>query len=254
MSLGVERREQILEVLVSEGRVVASDLAQRLGVSLDTVRRDLDELAGSGALRRVRGGGLPPSPSSPRFVDRTAEDLALKRSIAAVAIERLIVSGQVIALGGGTTVREVARLLPDTLRATVLTTAPDIAVDLLDRPGLDVCLIGGPVNRDTRTVVGVEAIEALAEVRPDVCLLGACSVHPDAGVTVMHREEALVDRAMIRASSRTAVLAASSKLGTAGPWIVGGPDEVDVLVTDEDAPAAAVAELERLGVEVVVAR
>ena len=254
MSLGVERREQILELLVSEGRVVAADLATRLGVSLDTVRRDLDELAASGALRRVRGGGLPPSPSSPRFVDRTGLDIPVKQSIAATAIERLVASGQVLALAGGTTIREVARLMPDSLRATVLTIAPDVAVDLLDRPGLEVHVIGGPVNRETRTVVGAEAIDVLAGVRPDVCLLGACSVHPDAGVTVMHREEALVIRALMRASSRTAVLAASPKLGTAAQWVVGRVDEVDVLVTDDDADAADIAELERHGVEVVVAR
>jgi DeoR/GlpR family transcriptional regulator of sugar metabolism len=254
MSLAVERREQILEVLGSQGRVVASELADRLGVSLDTVRRDLDELAATGALRRVRGGGLPPSPVSPRFVDRTAQDVPAKRSIASTAIERLVVTGQVLALAGGTTVREVARLLPDSVHATVLTTAPDVAVDLLDRPSLDVHLIGGPVHRESRTVVGPEAIEALAEVRPDVCLLGACSVDAQVGVTVMHREEALVIRAMMRASSRTAVLVASSKLGTAGQWVVGGLAEVDVLVTDADAPDAAVADFERLGVEVVVAR
>src|SRR3954466_15285487 len=101
MSLGVERREQILEVLGSEGRVVASELAPRLGVSLDTVRRDLDELAAGGALRRVRGGALPPSPSSPRFVDRTDEDVPAKRAIADLAVERLIEPGQLLALGGG---------------------------------------------------------------------------------------------------------------------------------------------------------
>jgi DeoR/GlpR family transcriptional regulator of sugar metabolism len=254
MSLAVERREQILELLVAEGRVVASELASRLGVSLDTVRRDLDELAATGALRRVRGGGLPPSPVSPRFVDRTDQDVPAKRSIAATAIERLMVPGQVIALGGGTTVREVARLLPDSLQATVLTTAPDVAVDLLDHPGLEVHLIGGPVNRETRTVVGADAVAALADVRPDVCVLGACSVHSEAGVTVMHREEALVDRALIRASSRTAVLVASPKLGTAAQWVVGGLDDVDLLVTDDDVPDATVAELERHGVEVVIAR
>jgi DeoR/GlpR family transcriptional regulator of sugar metabolism len=254
MSLGVERREQILEVLGSEGRVVASELSDRLGVSLDTVRRDLDELAGAGMLRRVRGGGLPPSPSSPRFVERAEIDVPVKRSIAGTAIERLVAADQVVALGGGTTVREVARLLPDSLHATVLTTAPDVAVDLLDRPGLDVHLIGGPVHRESRTVVGVDVIDALSDVRPDVCLLGACSVDPDVGITVMHREEVLVVRALMRASSRTAILAASPKLGTAAQWVVGGIDEVDVLVTDADAPPDAIARFERAGVEVVVAR
>jgi DeoR/GlpR family transcriptional regulator of sugar metabolism len=253
MALSAERREQILELLRDDGRIVAADLPGRLGVSLDTVRRDLDELAATGLLRRVRGGALPPTPASPRFVDRVDRDLAVKGSIAATAIERLVASGQVIAIGGGTTAREVARRLPDELEATVLTTAPDVAVDLLDRSRLHVQLLGGPVNGETRTVVGAEAIDALSRVRPDLCLLGACSVDADAGVTILHRDEALVDRAMLQAATRTAVLADHSKLGTAGPWVVGSIDEVEVLVTDASAPPAAVAAVERHGVEVVLA-
>src|SRR5512145_2673749 len=112
MALSVERREQILQLLRDDGRIVAADLPDRLGVSLDTVRRDLDELAAAGSLRRVRGGALPPSPSSPRFVDRTDEDVAEKRAIADAAIAKLVKPGMLIALGGGTTVREVAPRLP----------------------------------------------------------------------------------------------------------------------------------------------
>src|SRR5918998_173679 len=100
MPLSAERREQILELLRDDGRVVAADLPERLGVSLDTVRRDLDELAATGLLRRVRGGALLPSPTSPRFVDRTEDDLPAKRAIAAAAVERLIAPGQMLALGG----------------------------------------------------------------------------------------------------------------------------------------------------------
>lgn len=253
MALSAERREQILQLLTDDGRVVAADLPGRLGVSLDTVRRDLDELAATGLLRRVRGGALPATPVSPRFVDRVDVGLAVKRSIAAAAIEQLVAPGQVIVIGGGTTTREVARQLPDDLEATVLTTAPDVAVDLLDRPRLDVHVLGGQVNHDTRTVVGVDAVEALGRVRPDLCLLGACSVDVDAGVTILHRDEALVDRAMLRAAKRSAVLADHSKLGTAGPWVVGSIDELDVFVTDADAPPAAVAAVQARGVEVVLA-
>jgi DeoR/GlpR family transcriptional regulator of sugar metabolism len=163
-------------------------------------------------------------------------------------------SGQLIALGGGTTVRELARRLPDDLQATVLTTAPDVAVALLDHPRLEVVLLGGPVNPQTRTVVGVEAIQQLAGVRPDLCVLGACSVDAEAGVTVLHREEALVERAMLRASATSAVLTASGKLGTGGPYVIGATAEIDALVTDGDAPAGVVAAIEALGVEVIEAR
>lgn len=253
MSLSVERREQILQLLTDDGRVVAAELPDRLGVSLDTVRRDLDELAASGLLRRVRGGALPASPSAPRFVDRVDAEIDAKRGIAAAAVDRLVRPGQVLALGGGTTVRELARRLPHDLRATVLTTAPDVAVELLDRPSVEVHLLGGPVNPETRTVVGTEAVEALSRVRPDLCLLGACSVDADAGVTILHRDEAVVERAMIEASVRVGVLADSSKLGSAGPWVVGSTDELEVLVTDSGADGDQLAAIERRGVEVVTA-
>jgi DeoR/GlpR family transcriptional regulator of sugar metabolism len=249
-ALGVERREQILRLLDDEGRVLASDLAPRLGVSLDTVRRDLDELGAAGVLRRVRGGALPPSRTSPKFSERAGEDVSAKRVIADVAVARLVKPGQLLALGGGTSVRELARRLPDDLSATVLTTAPDVAVALLDHAALEVILLGGPVNSETRTVTGVEAIQALAGVRPDVCFLGACSVHADAGVTVLHREEALVDRAMLKASARTAVLSASAKLGSAGPYVIGTASEIDYLVTDSLDSTAEIADA---GVEVIAA-
>src|SRR3954464_865072 len=127
MALSAERREQILQLLSDDGRIVAADLPTRLGVSLDTVRRDLDELAATGLLRRVRGGALPPSPVSPRFVERVDKEGPAKRAIAETAIERLVARGQVLVLGGGTTVRELAERLPDDLAATVITTAPDVA-------------------------------------------------------------------------------------------------------------------------------
>ena len=254
MALSAERREQILQLLRDDGRIVAADLPDRLGVSLDTVRRDLDELASTGLLRRVRGGALPPSPVSPRFVERVDKEIPAKRAIAQAAIERLVAPGQVMVLGGGTTVLELANRLPDDLEATVITSAPDVAVALLGHSRLEVQLLGGPVNSEARTVVGAEAVAAFSRVRPDLCLLGACSVDANAGVTILHRDEALVESAMVTASARTAVLADHTKLGTAGQWVVGPVDDLDVLVTDGEADPGAVAGIEQHGVQVVLAR
>jgi DeoR/GlpR family transcriptional regulator of sugar metabolism len=235
--LASERRERLLEALAADGRVVASEAAARLGVSLDTVRRDLDELESAGAVRRVHGGALPPSPSPRRFVDRREIDVPEKAAIAGAA-RGLVADGQVVLLGGGTTVLELARRLPDTLRATVVTSAPDVAVALLDHRGLEVVLLGGPVNADTRTVVGGEAVEALRSLHADLCLLGACSLDAEAGLTVLHRDEAIVERAMLARARRVGVLAAAGKLRSAGPFVVGALADVDVLVTDDPGFAA----------------
>jgi DeoR/GlpR family transcriptional regulator of sugar metabolism len=247
--LGEERRELILRWLATEGKVRASDLALRLRVSLDTVRRDLQELADAGALRRVHGGALPPaSPGPDSFVERLPEDVAAKTAVAMAAIG-LIRPGEVVALSGGTTTLELARRLPDDLEATVIVTNPHIAVALADHPGLTVDLVGGRLHPTARTVIGPEAVDALRLVRPDVCLLSACSLHPRVGMTLRQREEALVVRAMVEGTGRLVGLTTAAKLGSAGPYPVAEIDRIDTLVTD--APDEDVQVYRDLGIEVI---
>lgn len=250
--LTAERRQAILDRLGNDGKVVASELVAALGVSEDTVRRDLRELASQGLCRRVHGGALPPAPTiSPRFVERRKVDRAGKAAIGAAAAA-LVRPGDVLLIGGGTTVLEFARRLPADLRATVLTTGPDIASALASHPALEVVMVGGRVLPDSHTVVGPEAVDALRGVRADLCVLGVCSLHPDAGLTQLDREEALVERAMVAASARLATLTSAEKLGFAGPWPVAATKDIDVLVTDagENATVPYVAR----GLEVVHVR
>jgi DeoR/GlpR family transcriptional regulator of sugar metabolism len=247
--LGEERRELILRWLGSEGKVRASDLALRLRVSLDTVRRDLQELAEAGALRRVHGGALPPaSPGPESFVERLPDDVAAKRAVAQAAIH-LVARGEVIALSGGTTTLEFARRLPDDLEATVIATNPDIAVALADHPRLTVDVVGGRLHPAARTVIGPEAVDALRLVRPDVCVLTACALHPQAGMTLRHREEALVVRAMVEGAGRILSLATATKLGSAGPYPVAGIERIDTLVSD--GPDDELQVYRDLGIEVI---
>jgi DeoR/GlpR family transcriptional regulator of sugar metabolism len=247
--LGEERRELILRWLATEGKVRASDLALRLRVSLDTVRRDLQELADAGALRRVHGGALPPaSPGPDSFVERLPEDVTAKSAVAQAATG-LVRAGEVMVLSGGTTTLEFARRLPDDLEATVIATNPDIAVALADHRGLTVDVVGGRLHPEARTVTGPEAVDALRCVRPDVCVLTACSLHPQAGMTLRHREEALVVRAMVENAGRLLSLTTASKLGSAGPYPVAAIERIDTLVTD--APGDVLQVYRDLGIEVV---
>ena len=247
--LGDERRELIIRWLGSEGKVRASDLALRLGVSLDTVRRDLQELADAGALRRVHGGALPPaSPGPDGFLKRLPEDAAAKAAVARAAVE-LVRPGEVVSLSGGTTMLEFARRLPDDLEATVIATNPHIAVALADHPKLTVDVVGGRLHPTARTVIGADAVDALRAVRADACYVSACSLHPQAGLTLRHREEADVVRAMAQSAARVVSLITASKLGSAGPYVVAETDRIDTLVSD--APANELRVYRDLGIEVV---
>ena len=247
--LGEERRDAIRRWLATEGKVRAAALSERLGVSLDTVRRDLQELAEAGELRRVHGGALPPASPGPwSFKERLPDDAAAKAAIAAAAVA-LVRPGDVVALSGGTTILEFARRLPPDLEATVVATSPDIAVALADHARLTVDVIGGRLHPEARTVIGPEAVDALRLVRPDVCLLSACSLHPVAGMTLRHREEATVVRAMVQGAGRVVSLTTAAKLGSAGPYPVAELQRIDTIVTDADD--AAVAVYRESGIEVV---
>src|SRR3954469_5064728 len=247
--LGAESREVILRRLQTEGKVRASALSDELGVSLDTVRRDLAELAAAGALRRVHGGALPPaSPGPSSFKERLPDDVAAKAAVAAAAVP-LVRSGEVVALSGGTTILHLLHRLPDGLDATAVPTIPDIAVALADHPRLAVDVIGGRLHPQARTVTGPDAGDAVRAVRPDVCVLSACSLHPVAGMTLRHREEAAVVRAMVERSARVVSLVTAAKVGSAGSYAVAAVERIDTLVTD--APDGDLAVYHERGIEVV---
>jgi DeoR/GlpR family transcriptional regulator of sugar metabolism len=247
------RREAILGALARDGRVVATELAAALGVSDDTVRRDLDELAASGRVRRVRGGALPAAATTPaRLVERLGHDTPAKAAVAARAAA-LLADEDVLSICGGTTALAIAQLLAVDGRARqVVTTSPDVALALADAPG-EVLLAGGRVEPDSRTTVGAEAVDAIRRVRAGVAVLGACSLHPAVGLTTYHAGEAEVAREQARCAGRLMVATEGSKLGSAAAHVIARADEVAQLVTESSAPEAELAALRALGVEVVIA-
>src|SRR2546423_7280186 len=246
-----ERRHRILERLRVQGRVLASDLVTEFEVSPDTVRRDLRELDDAGALRRVHGGALPRRGDSDPLPIRARRAPEAKASIARRAAQ-LVSDGQVVMLDGGTTTLEVAHALPERLRATVVTNSLPIALELADRPGLDVIAVGGNVRSRSRVTVGAASVATLAAVRADVLFLGVCGLHPEIRITVEDPEEREGKRAMIAGAAEIVGLADHDKLGTALPFVVAPLSEVTQLVTDavdenELAPYRA------LGIEVISA-
>lgn len=246
--LTVERRRTILERLERHGKVVAAELVEALGVSDDTVRRDLRELAAQGLLHRVHGGALPAAPALGGFADRLAVAPEGKAALAEAALP-LLDGARVIVLDGGTTAVELARRLPPDRACTVLTNAPPVAAALAAHPRAEVVLLGGRLLKAELVTVGAETVDALRRVRADVTVLGVCSLHPEAGVTALDREEAEVDRAMVAAAGDVVALATADKLGTASPWLVADLADVSHVVTDGDA--AATAALEAAGASVV---
>jgi DeoR/GlpR family transcriptional regulator of sugar metabolism len=231
--LTAERRQVILTRLERDGKVVASELVDALGVSEDTVRRDLRELASGGLIQRVHGGALPPAPSAISFAQRLEVAPEAKAHLAEAALP-LLEGANVLLLDGGTTALELARRLPPDRDCTVLTNAPPVAAALAAHPRAEVVLIGGRLLKESQTTVGAEALDALRQVRADACVLGICSLHPELGVMATDHDEAHVKRAMIEVSGEVIALATADKLHTASPWVVAPVTDVTHLVTDAD--------------------
>lgn len=248
--LNAERRGKILEALGRDQRVLASELARDFGVSEDTIRRDLRELASEGLLRRVYGGAVPRSPASPTYARRKAESGTAKSAIAR-ATARLFKDGQVVFLDAGTTAAEVAAHLPPDLKLTVVTNSLPVASALSDHPGSRVVMLGGVLLKETLATVGAEAVDGFRRVRADVCVLGVASVHPEVGVGVFYHEDAEVKRAMVAAAEEVVAVAASDKLGTSAPFLVGPFSIVDRLVTDAAVPDDTIRAYADAGVEVI---
>jgi DeoR/GlpR family transcriptional regulator of sugar metabolism len=232
--LTAERRQEILGKLARDGKVVASELVVSLGVSEDTVRRDLRDLADQGLLQRVHGGALPAAPPTGSFTRRLELAHDAKVALAEAALP-LLDGARVIVLDSGTTPLELARRLPPAYDGTIVTNSPPIATALAAHPRAEVVLLGGRLNKDAQGAVGAPTVEALHAIRADVCVLGICSLHPDAGVTTLDHEESYVKRAMVACAGETIAIATADKLRIASPWVVAEVSAVAHLVTDGDA-------------------
>ncbi len=246
-----ERQGQILQMLHSEGKVLAPQLSLALKVSEDTIRRDLRDLAEARLIQRVHGGALLRAPSS-NYLQRRQGATTAKAHIAQVALS-LIRNDQVIILDGGTTTLQLACSLPTDLVATVITNSPPIGIALAQHPGVEVILLGGKFSKEAQVTVGVTVIEALRTFRADVCMLGVCSVHPELGVSVPNLEEAYVKRAMIASAAEVVALASAEKLNTAAPYVVGPLADLTYLVTEQSVSATTLKPYRAVGLSVLQA-
>ncbi|AUX78233.1 MULTISPECIES: DeoR/GlpR family DNA-binding transcription regulator [Sinorhizobium] len=247
-----ERKSLIRERLRTNGRVLAADLARELNVSDDTIRRDLREMAAAGLCERVYGGALPIAPDAGSLSERAA--LASERkAVLARASVGFIERGMTVFVDAGSTNLAIARVIAPDLTATIVTNTPLIASALMEKPGLDLILIGGPLDRAVGAAVGARAQRDAALLRPDLCLLGTCGADAEAGLTAFHFEDAEFKR-LIASRSRSVLAAITTdKLGTAAPHAVVGIDAGSTLILEADAPEAEIAAFTARGARVVLA-
>lgn len=233
--LTTSRKALLLDRLEAEGQLAVTPLAAELGVSEDTLRRDLRELAAEGKLVRVHGGAVPASPTHRPVEARRMIETDAKTRLAAAAA-KLIEEGRIVIVDGGTTHAHLAANVPLERGFTLVTHSPAIALSFEHHERVEIVLVGGRIFRHSMVACGPAAAEAFSRVRADLCLLGVTGVHPETGLTTGDSEEAAMKRAMMEAAGETAVLATADKIGRASPWIVAPLSRLSTLVTEGGRP------------------
>ena len=228
--LGAERRRLILERLAATGLVEARQLVEQLGVSPDTVRRDLDDLAEDGLLERVRGGAVQPASVPLLASERRLLEVDEKRHLAGVAAA-LVRRGDVVMIDAGSTNVLIAAALPRDRALTVLTSSPAAAAALAGRTDVSLVVLGGKIDPTVEAVVESEAAVAIGRVTGSVAFVGTCSVDPALGLTALRYEEVAIKQAMVRSCQRIVAVATAAKRSTAGPWHVADVSDITDLVT-----------------------
>ncbi|GAY09066.1 DeoR/GlpR family DNA-binding transcription regulator [Pseudonocardia sp. N23] len=244
-----ERHRHIIELVAAAGEAGIAQLADATGASEMTIRRDLDVLAGRGVLERYRGGARSllrgtELPWGARATDRADVKRRLARHAAA-----LVADGESVLVDSGTTCLEVARAL-NGRRLTVMALSVHALSALTPSPTLTVLAAGGAVRPGELAFVGPLACDAIGRLRVDTAVLGCCGLTAADGLTAYDLDEAAVKQAAIASARRVVVVTEGAKLGRTALARVCAPPAIDLVVTEDDAPAAEVAALTDAGTRI----
>jgi DeoR/GlpR family transcriptional regulator of sugar metabolism len=227
-----ERQEFILHQLNLHNKILCADLSNKMGVSDDTIRRDLQELAQEDKLIKVHGGAL--SKSFHTAFDRKMVYNLEDKHIIAQKTAALVQSGMYILTSGGTSILEFAKSLDPNLNATFFTCSLNAAIEFAHHPSIEVVMIGDKVSKDSMLTTGASAVQTIESIQADLCILGINSLDTQFGLSENDWEVVQIKKAMIKASKKTICIGISEKLNSQQKIKVANLDEIDILITELD--------------------
>ena len=250
----LERRAQITELIKKQKTVNNAELMERFGISIETVRRDLDALEKQGVLRKVYGGAVISIllNSEPEFASRSQMNAPQKNAIAEAAA-KLIEPGDAIFLGVGTTVQAMVQYMKHIPHLTVFTNALRVAIALSEIPDCTVILLGGQLRSDELTVSGFPAEETLAHFNIDKAFIGIGGV-TEKGLTDFHTAEAQFHRRVVLNAKQSIALADASKMGIRAMNNICSLEQISLIITDSHTRKQTVSRLKEAGARIVVAK
>ncbi|HEY4150692.1 MAG TPA: DeoR/GlpR family DNA-binding transcription regulator [Chitinophagaceae bacterium] len=245
-----ERQAYILHQVNLHNKVLSSSLSDEINVSEDTIRRDLQELADEGKIIKVHGGALSQSFNYINYPSSKVYSHNQKRNIARKAVS-LIKDGMFILTTGGTTIIEMARILPPQLKATFISGSIPAVLEYLHHPNIDVILIGDKVSRNSKITVGGDAIAKIKQIRADLCLLGVNAINTSSGITDNDWDIVQIKKAMIESSQKTICMTISEKMNSFQPIQVCPINGINTLVTELEPDDPLLEPYRQAGIEVL---
>lgn len=238
-------------------KVISADISQQMNVSEDTIRRDLQELADKGKLIKVHGGALSldyteeniPFPDEEKALPD--HGIALPEKIIAQKAAQLIRRGMFVMTSGGSTTAQLARTLPEDLKATFISGSIQAIVEFTRHPSIEVIIIGDKVSKNGKLTVGSEAIAKIKQIKADICLLDIQAIDIKNGISEIDWEIAQIKKAMIESSQKVIGLCKSEKINMVKPVQLCPPTSLHSLITELDASHELLNPYRAAGIEII---
>jgi DeoR family transcriptional regulator of aga operon len=246
-----ERQQKILTLLNQVGRVNVAELSQIFKVSEVTVRADLQSLATQNLIVRTHGGAVlaPRAPELSLMLRRQLQVQEKKRIGAAAA--SYVANGDAIFLDASSTSLALTHHLHKYRDLTILTHSLVVAQAMLEAHGVTVVLTGGILQRDTVSLLGSEGLDILRKYNLKSGFFGAHGLSFPEGLTDVSSGEADLKREVVSMCHQVIAVIDASKWGRVGPSSFAHPQEIHVIITDEQAPAELVEQAQSLGAHVI---
>jgi DeoR family fructose operon transcriptional repressor len=252
------RRSDLAQFVAENGQVTVALLAERYGVSIDTIRRDLDQLDADGVLVRTHGGAVSGTSRPPidRGLDVRLRMQPEEKEAIAERAAGLVEDGSVIIINAGTTALAVARHLHDHRDLTIATNNLRLPSELSPKVFRDLYVFGGSVRSITQSTTGPVTLGASpsggeVDLHCDLALISVGAVSPTSGFSTSNLGDAAMMSEMMSRASKVAVLADSSKLGRRLFAQVSELGRADYFVTDSRPPADLEEALIGAGVQIL---
>ena len=248
-----KKHSQIIELLENKNVMSIRELAQALDCTEMTIRRNLDELQEMNFVKRERGYAALLGAAKPtEYVEQSGEHAAEKRAIARAALQ-YIKEGQVICLDSGTTTQQLALALPKDLRLSRITPSLEAAVALADHPDIQVMLPGGQMHHRNRSILTADPDE-MRRFSADIAFISCRAFRIPGGAFEHSQTMTATKKALASIAAKRILLLDHSKWGVSSLCSSVKLEDLDVIITDAAAPADAVEEARRSGIEVVLAQ